>query len=225
MNTLFSRTLWGIAILALGVGFLLNSLGIANFTDIIATFWPALVILAGVLMYIGNRKNYLIPGFIVLVGLLFQLERLELINLNVGQIIWPAAIIFVGLTILFQGKSAKDKSTRDSSNDPKTDLFAALSGIENKVTSKDYRGGSASAVLGGIGLDLRKADIKGSANLSLFTFCGGIELSVPETWRVNVTGTPLLGGWENRATEPTDKNAPVLNIDATCMLGGIEIKN
>ncbi len=123
------------------------------------------------------------------------------------------------------GRSNPTKNEHDASDNPQTDLFAALSGIENNVTSKDYKGGTASAVLGGIVLDLRKAEIKSSAKLSLFTFCGGVELRVPETWRVNVSGTPLLGGWENRTATPADKNAPILNIDATCILGGIEIKN
>ena len=100
INTLLSRTLWGTAILVLGVGFLLDSLGVTSFSHIMATYWPLLVLLAGVLLYISNPKSYLFPGFIVLVGLLFLLERLDIINVSVGQIIWPAAIIVVGLTIL-----------------------------------------------------------------------------------------------------------------------------
>lgn len=224
-NTVLSRTVWGIAIVILGLGFLLNSLGVLSFSGVVSTYWPLLIILAGVAMWLDNRSNFVIPGFIVLVGLLFQLDRLELIDVNVFQILWPVAIMTIGLSILFHSSKRSKKADKNTTEDAQTDLFAALSAIESKVTATSYQGGKATAILGGISLDLSKAEIKEVTNLSLLTLMGGIELRVPETWNVNVSGTPLLGGWENKANKPTAKKAPTLNIDATCVMGGIEIKN
>ncbi len=225
INTLLSRTLWGLAIVTLGVGFLLDTLGITSFTSVLGTYWPVFVILAGVILYINNRRQYAIPAFIVLVGVLFLLDRLNIINdINIFQIIWPLVIVWVGLSILLHGRKLPSGRT-ETSKDSKTNLNAIIAGLENHVTSPDYQGGSVTAVLGGVALDLRKADIKTKAQLDIMTFCGGVELRVPESWRVHVTGTPLLGGWENKTAKPDAKDAPVLEITATCVLGGIEIKN
>lgn len=225
INTLLSRTLWGIAIVALGVGFLLDTLGLASFGSLMGTYWPILIILAGVLLYINNPRHYATPAFIVVVGTLFLLDRLDVIgDINVFQVIWPLALVWVGLSILFQGSKTRAPRT-ETTKESNTNLNAVLAGLENHVTSPDYQGGSITAILGGVGLDLRKADIKTKARLDITTFCGGVEIRVPENWRVQVSGTPVLGGWENTAAKPTSKDAPVLEITTTCMLGGIEIKN
>lgn len=219
-NTL--RTIWGVAIVILGAGFLFNTLGILSFAGIAATYWPILIIVLGLGIIINKPANYVVPIFIVLVGMLFQLDRFGLINVNVFQIVWPLIIITIGLSILFNRSKKQSKGVNENSS---TNLFTALSGIQNRVTSDNYQGGEATAILGGITLDLREAKIKDSANLNLLTIMGGVELRVPNTWNVNVKGTPILGGWENGATKPTSEKAPTLNIDAMCVMGGIEIKN
>lgn len=220
-NTSLSRNIWGVGILLIGVGFLLDALNVIDFNNFATTWWPSLLIVAGIAAFVGNPQRFVFPlGFIVVGGLL-QLDRLDVVDVNVGELIWPAVIIAIGLSLLLrQGFSRPSISDEDT-----TDLFAALAGIDTKVTSHGYKGGKASAILGGISIDLRKADIKNTAQLDLFTFWGGIELKVPETWQVNVSGTPLMGGWDNKADKPDNKKAPVLNVNATCIMGGVDIKN
>ncbi|MDQ5932386.1 MAG: hypothetical protein QG649_471 [Patescibacteria group bacterium] len=216
-----SRNIWGIIIVLAGVGFLLDALGLAEFNQLAATWWPMLLIVAALGALIGNPKNYILPLGLAVLGVLVQLRVLQLIDINIGALIWPIIVITGGMMLLFkQGKSREVTSNEDVS-----DLFAALAGIDSKINANDYQGGKATAILGGISLDLRKAEIKSTASLELFAFMGGVELKVPEHWQVNVAGTPLLGGWENKTVKPTAKKAPVLNITATCFMGGVEIKN
>lgn len=222
MNTSsLSRTIWGVGILAIGIGFLLDALNVLSFNNFMGTWWPLLLIVGGLAALIGNPRQYLFPVGFIVVGVLLQLDRLKVIDVEVGALIWPAIIILVGLSLLFRQGAGHTKL----SNDDESDMFAALAGIDTKVTSQTYAGGKATAVMAGISLDLRQANIKDVAQLDLFTFWGGIELKVPSTWRVHVAGTPLMGGWENKAGLPDDKKAPVLNINATCIMGGVEIKN
>ncbi len=216
-----SRIIWGIGILVLGVGFLLDALTVIEFDSVAATWWPLLLVIGGVGAFISNPRHYILPLGFILVGVLVQLNNLEVIDVNVGSLVWPIIVIGVGLSLLLKQGFGRPQETSGK----KTDLFAALGGVDTKVTAIDYQGGKAAAILGGISLDLRKATVKGTATLDLLTVMGGVELKVPENWHINVSGTPILGGWENKTAKPEGKNAPILNVNATCVMGGVEIKN
>jgi hypothetical protein len=83
--------------------------------------------------------------------------------------------------------------------------------------------------MGAVELDFRGSTIVTSpAILDVFALWGGIEITVPPEWRVDVRGLPILGGFENKArTSVHDAGAPeqVLVIRGTALMGGVEIKN
>lgn len=202
----------------------MGALGIINFSEILSTWWPALIILAGITILLTSTSNKIVPVLIIILGILLQIDSLKLVDLNLYQMFWPLVLIAIGFSVLFH-KSAQPKATQAGLKEDKSNLFAILSSIESKVTASAYNGGHATALLGGITIDLRNADIKDISELNLTAIMGGIDVLVPKTWAINVSGTPLLGGWENTASKPTKSNAPTLNINATCIMGGIEIKN
>lgn len=104
-----------------------------------------------------------------------------------------------------------------------------MGGVNRVVESRDFRGGEATAVMGAVELDLRGSTIATSpAIVDVFALWGGIEITVPPEWKVDVRGIPILGGFENRARSSVqDANAPeqVLVIRGTALMGGVEIKN
>lgn len=103
--------------------------------------------------------------------------------------------------------------------------FVLMSGIDTNNQSQEFRGGRATAVMGGIVIDLRNAKLHNNeAIIDANAVMGGIEIYVPENWRVEVSGTPILGGWSNKTRRNTDPNAPVLRIKCFAMFGGIEVK-
>jgi hypothetical protein len=53
---------------------------------------------------------------------------------------------------------------------------------------------------------------------------GGIELRVPEHVIVKNRASVFLGGIEDRTRPSEAKNSPVLYIDGSVVMGGIEIK-
>ena len=68
------------------------------------------------------------------------------------------------------------------------------------TNTQDFRGGSASAVMGGCEIDLRKASIErrdGRVRHSS-RMMGGVEIRVPEDWAVENRGLALLGGFEDK---------------------------
>jgi predicted membrane protein len=219
MNKQLARILMGVGIIAIGVTALLGSLDIINFRDF-RDYWPTIVIVAGLLMLLANPRQFVWPLLIVTWGTLSQLRELEIITVNIWQLIWPLIIIAVGLSVLVNRTNRHNVNKKDLDS-----LSAIFSGTTTKNHSDDYKGGDITAVCGGVELDLRKATITKEASINVFSFWGGVTLTVPEEWNVKVRAMPIAGGVENKTATPTNKNAPTLYIDGDIIMAGIEIKN
>lgn len=217
------QTLFGIIVLVLGIGFLLDALNVLNFGSLIATWWPLFIIAIGVASYISNPRMILWPAVIVIVGILLQLRALGVVDFNVWQLIWPSLVILFGLSLLMNHNRVKAPEVKDDS----VSLFVAFAGNETRNQSQSFVGGRATAIFGGIELDLTDAKIKGeAAMIDVFAAFGGVDIKVPDTWIVNVGGLPIFGGWDNKAKRPKEgKNVPTLNIKGTCLFGGVSVKN
>jgi predicted membrane protein len=113
--------------------------------------------------------------------------------------------------------------------DETSDVFAAVAamdGAEVVNKSDSFRAGSGSAVMGGMTIDLTEAGISTSATLELTAVAGGIEVTVPASWRVEMASTVFAGGVEN-LTDPdaVADDAPLLLVDARAYFGGIAVRN
>jgi len=222
MKKSIGQLVFGIAVILIGVGFFLDALNLVDFSNVIGNWWPTFVILAGLVSLISNPRVFLWPLLIIAIGVLLQLREFNLLSFNPWSLIWPAIIIVFGASILFK---SNNWNKRQDHNEDELDLFSGFSGHQAKSSSQDFKGGKATAVFGGIELDLRHAAIKQTANLEVFAAFGGIDIRVPEGWRVEVSGTPILGGWENKTDTPKSKDASVLKIQGTCMFGGVSVKS
>lgn len=218
-NETIARILTGLAVLAFGIGALLDAINIIEFWSLAGTWWPLAVILGGVLLFINDFRQYITTLALIAVGTLFQLNNLDIIEVNIWALIWPVVIIAVGIAILTNRVAGKVNSGK------KTDTISAiLGGSESSNNSKDYKGGKITAVLGGVSLDLRDAEIKKEATIEVFALMGGVELKVPREWRVQSNVFPILGGVEGKALRGNPaEDAPVLIITGTATLGGVEI--
>lgn len=220
MKATITRSITGLAIIAVGAGFLLDNFNVIEFGKIASDWWPLAVILAGILIYLNDAKSYLWAILVMGVGVLFQLRELGIADVNPWQFFWPVVIIVVGLSILFRRgpHHTVSKSDRD-------DLTAILGATEQKSRADDFKGSKITAVMGGAKLDLRKAIIKKEASIEVFSFWGGIELIVPRDIVVRNQTTAVLGGIEDKTEQEVGKNAPVLYITGDVIMAGVEIKN
>ena len=210
----------GSIVLLLGVAALLGSLNLINFGELWSTWWPSLLIIGGVLLFIHNRKDYLWPLILVVVGVLWQSDMLfENIEVNIWQIFWPLVLIAIGWSILVNRTGSRATTSNDES------VSAILGGTETKNTDKDYRGSRVTTIMGGSVIDLRHAHIKKEATIEIFALMGGIELRIPEGWTVKTSVLPVLGGVEDKSVRALKDGAPVLNVVGNVILGGVEIKN
>lgn len=222
MKETTSRIITGTIITLIGAGAMLSTLGVFPFWDHFKVWWPLLLVVAGIFTLIGEfRRNFIWGATLILIGALLTLKNIDVLSFNVFSLIVPIAIMSVGFSILF---TAKNRSNVKSTSIDSDSIAAVFSGSESINSSKDYEGGSLTAVFGGIDLDLRDAKIKDKATLDVFVLCGGIELKVPKDWKVVVKATPILGGTENKSRGQEDHKGPVLIITGTVALGGVEVK-
>ena len=215
-----SQLFLGVAIVAIGAIGLLRGMGFVDLSlnDLFSTWWPLVIVGVGLAALISAPRAWLGPTVVIAVGVLFQLDRLDLLAGSAGDFLWPLAIMVIGLSILTsRGAQGTDDTTINAT--------AVWWGAVRRTTSQRFSGGSLTAIMGGIDVDLREADIVGGADLSVFTVWGGVEIKVPPTWRVQVNGLQLLGGWTDKTSQPLDPAAPVLRVHVTAIMGGVEIKS
>lgn len=221
MKHISSRTILGALVIVIGVALLLSSLNIWNFGEIVSIWWPLAVIVMGIIIFINDRSAYLWALLIVAIGVVWQLNRLEIIDVSIWSLFWPLFIILIGVSLLMSRKLPRKQANVIN----RQNITAILGGTEQREQSQDYQGSKVTAVLGGVELDLRQAKILKEATIEVFAFWGGVEIIVPEDVIVKNNLSNILAGTEHKMVPTTKKNAPVLNIIGDVVMAGVEIKH
>lgn len=222
------RAFFGVTIAAFGGVLLLKNLEIIKFDSwhvFWGTFWAAGMVLAGLLTLLSSRSPApRVWGLLLMtIGVSIGLGAYGVINISVWKIFWPVVLIAVGLMVVFSigsgNRKKYEKSTRDSSDNEKVAIFY---GEESRVKG-DYAGGSATAIFGGVELDLRQAKIKDGAVIDIFTFCGGVSISLPDDVIVKNEVRGILGGSEDKTVSKSSAKKTIY-LRGECVLGGLEVK-
>ena len=220
-----SQHLWvGGLLILIGVLFLLDTLGIANTHEIIARGWPLLLIAMGGsrLLNAETMEARLSAGIWLFLGSMFLFSALGFLHFNVWRLIWPVILITFGLSMVFRSRFGCRRPTETASA---IGSMAFMGGVDRRVNSKAFEGGELTAVMGGCKIDLREADIQGTtATVRVFVLMGGIELTVPQGWKVLSKVIPVMGGFVDR-TNPATAHSKELVLEGFLMMGGIEVKS
>lgn len=221
--------IWGAVICAFGVLLLLDHLGYVS-VDHLWRFWPMLLVIAGVASFTQpGRRAW--GACLIVCGALFQLDSLGIIRFRWVDL-WPLVIIACGLMMIWgsiESRRVRAASPGDTQNN--MNVAAVFGGIERRITAHDFRGGTISAVFGGAELDFHAAEMEGDEIvLEVNAVFGGVEIRVPENWRVEVRGQTLFGGYSDstRGSAPGTPDVPkrkTLILTGTTLFGGVEVKN
>jgi predicted membrane protein len=215
------RTYFGLVLVAVGGGFLLDQLDLIDFGEIFSTWWPLIIILVGLLQLATRSVPVLAGGVVVLVGVLFQVGQLDIFDLDFGALVVPTLIILVGVYLI--ATRFTRSSTRVHSEDS-LNGFVIFGGLERRVDSKVFTGGSITALFGGAEIDMRDAQLASEGGeLEVSVAFGGAEIVVPADWNVKLDGLPLFGA----LTDKTQKSGegPEFHIKSIVAFGGIEVHN
>jgi class 3 adenylate cyclase len=85
---------------------------------------------------------------------------------------------------------------------------------------------NAFALMGGVTLDLRSAEIEGSELvINAVAVMGGVDVIVPEGIRVEMTGVALLGGKDCRLRDVRPvPGSPIVRVRVFALMGGVTVR-
>ena len=245
----------GLVFVTIGVVFLLGNMGVLD-ADRILRFWPVILIAAGVFKILESGNDYADSSgiFWVVIGGLFLLGNLGILRVAFRDL-WPVVLIGIGALLLWRsalGRRPPREPSQDwtargftentsTSTTPGTEqgepapaassnsivsAMAILGSVERRNNSPDFRGGSATAVMGRCEIDLRAAAITtpNQPVLEVFAMWGGIEVRVPPDWTVVSQVDPILGGYDD-STQPPKEESKRFIIRGSVIMGGIEVTN
>jgi predicted membrane protein len=248
----FGGILVGFLLAGIGVLLLLQNLGILSI-DELWDYWPVILIVFGGSRLVSSwdAGGRIFGAILLAVGGIFLLRNFGLLHANVWAYFWPVVLIAIGLALLARalgGSHAWDLWTDHHSSNPPTDAGAGtafsppassdlrntfreehiFSGARRTYDTQEFEGGEVLAIFGGAELDLRKAATKrDQVIIEANAFFGGVEIRVPDAWRVELRGTGIFGGYADETMQAVSPEIrrPVLIVTGSAVFGGVSVKN
>ena len=228
----FRSIIWGIAIVALGVIFGGNALGIFNIDIFFDGWWTLFIIVPSAVSLITEKEKlsslvFLAAGVVLLLAAqnVFSFEKASKIILAVALVAVGVGIIVKGI---FRGNNDKEveKKVQDLENDKIMDSqMAVFSGNDRVYNGEVFSGASLLAIFGGVDLDLRKAKFNKDTVIKAFCLFGGIDIKVPEDVQVKIKSGFIFGGASDERKGDASKGKYTIYLDAAGGFGGISISD
>jgi predicted membrane protein len=132
--------------------------------------------------------------------------------------IFAIAVFALVITAIFDQPSVYSSSTEGFKD-------VAIMTKSRRTEPAVFRGGEATAVMGGADIDLRDAVMEGNqATLQLSTVMGGTKIRVPESWTVVSNVDAVLGEIKNWTHRP-DRETHRLVLKGSVVMGELKITN
>jgi hypothetical protein len=220
------RLLIGLAIVALGVLYLLDSADVLDAGRAVDDWWPALIVAAGVFTLLERPPSVVRGTVLTAAGVLLLLFTTDVLHDSAWDYVWPALIVLAGIAVISRWTGVViTAGARDEDVVRATGVF---SGQKVASGSRAFRGAWLTAVFGGVTLDLREAlPAPEGCRINATVAFGGVDVLVPKGWRISIRSTPIFGGSEDKTdhSEPLPGDAPALHVDAVCVFGGVTVKH
>ncbi|MFZ1728716.1 MAG: DUF5668 domain-containing protein [Bacteroidota bacterium] len=220
-----SQAVVGIIVLLLGVILTLGNFDIIDSSSVLR-FWPVLLVIFGAIKALqpGRSRGRMFGIIISAIGLFMLLDRLDIIWFEFWDL-WPLVLILIGGSLVLKTGKRPTSPGAETSTEYISGL-AILGSIEQRNSSLNFKGGSASAILGSHEIDLRQASIPahGEAVLEVDAYLGSVELKIPQNWTVVVDGSAVLGSFENKTGGGMTGNMKLI-LKGHAILGSVEIRN
>lgn len=223
-----ARHIFGLILIFLGILFALEEFQIIDINYSITAWWPLILIIIGV-YNISKQKNFIWNGlFIILLGLLFLANNFDLLPTTFWGSFWPLLLIILGLWLIFS-KFSTHKIRKLAETEGQLNYFNLFSARQEAIHDDNFKGGTINILFGGAELDLRDCKLAPEgALLDINIAFGGLEITIPDDWKVIINGVPIFGGFDNKTYIDETKipeKSPVLKINYFIIFGGIELNN
>jgi predicted membrane protein len=230
-----SKVFWrGLFLITIGVLLFMKNFNLLSFNipPYIVT-WKMLLVVIGV--YALLSWKHIIGGLVMIgIGSYFLIpEILGIPPIDIVQL-WPLAFVLVGIALLMQVISPNKKKASfnlNKKNQTKEDYMEStviFSGDSKQISSFDFKGGTVTAICGGLEIDLVNCSLSNEKNvIEINAIMGGVTLIVPKEWNVISEIVAIMGGVADNINEMRNINIdPKAEITLTgaAIMGGVEIK-
>lgn len=204
--------------------------------------WQMLVISIGVFMAFKHGFKSFFWLILILIGVVFII-RDYVPGFQYRNLIWPLALIALGLYIVFKPRRSKcgheyrkARFERFKNNFPEgsvsgddfIEINSVFGGVERVIVSKNFKGGEINTVFGGAEINLSQAELTDRAQLELNAVFGGVRLVIPPHWVLQSELTAFMGGVEDKRPISRDTNTQdekILVLKGHAVFGGIEVQS
>lgn len=222
--------IWGIAIIALGVIFGGNALGLFELNVFFDGWWTLFIIVPSVISLITEKEKLSSLGFLA-TGVILLLAAQNVFSYDVAwKMILAVVLMLIGVGIIiknvFHNKNDEEveKKIHDLENGKVMDSQVAIfSGSERTYNDETFAGSNLIAVFGGVDLDLRKAKFEKDTVIKAFCLFGGIDIKVPEEVQVKIKSGFIFGGVSDERKGDSGKGKCTVYVDAAGGFGGVSI--
>jgi predicted membrane protein len=217
-------------VLFFGVLFTLDNLSVIELDGLWRFGWIALLVLGLYLTFSrpASAGRRVLGVVLIVFGGVKVLQNFAGADISIGDL-WPLILVAIGASMIWRHRGGWRRRFQTDSSGPNVDVSAIFGGGQYRISSREFRGGEVNAIFGGCEIDFRGAELAGSeATLDVFALFGGIDIWVPESWRVLVQGVPVLGGFSDETRPPAGPPGQPekrLIVKGTAIFGGIEVKN
>jgi len=234
--------IFGLILIVFGVLWILNNTEVIRFQ--FHEWWPLIIIAIGLGHLINRQRFFDLGGWLfIIVGTAFFLTENHFVNRHELWKYWPVLLVIAGIVLIFNRSqwplmSNKSYCTADTGSDETKDEggsstaaeqineSAIFAGLERRITSKHFKGGTLSAIFGGMDINLVNAELsEGSAVLDATAIFGGITIIIPTSWVIEIHTTAIFAGVEQNCTNLQQNTGKRLIVNANAIFAGIEIKN
>ncbi len=223
---------WGIAIIALGVIFGGNALGLFSI-DIFFDGWWTLFIIVPSVISLFTEKEKVSSLILLAVGVILLLAAQNVFSWDVAwKVILAVVLIAIGIGIIVKSLIHKnsdkevEKKIRDTKNEKVMDVQTAIfSGSERVYNDEVFAGANLTAVFGGVDLDLTKAKFEKDTVIKAFALFGGIDIAVPEDVQVKIKSGFIFGGASDERKGSASKGKHTIYLDAAGGFGGVTVND
>ena len=222
--------IWGVAIIALGIIFGGNALGLFDLNIFFDGWWTLFIIVPSVIGLITEKEKFSSLAFLI-AGILLLLAAQDVFSYEVAwKAILAVVLILVGIFVIFKSIAHSDnakeveKKVNESKDDKKMDSqMAVFSGNDRTYNNETFQGSNLTAIFGGVELDLRNAKFTKDTVIKAFALFGGIDIIVPEDVQVKIKSGFIFGGISDDRKSTSTKGKYTIYLDAAGGFGGVTI--
>ena len=231
MNKQNQNKLLGLAFIVIGTIAVLSNFDLIPWELRYYLFqWENILLIVGAYLLIADQ-NKRAGAILLILGFVFVIDDWLRVDISIWEL-WPLIFVFAGIHLIrrtIQKPGVSEPATEEHSVDGDTvDDMAVFSGGDKIISTKNFKGGSLTAIFGGSNIDLTTSEMQRPVvEIDIFYMFGGSKIRVPKDWQVDIRATNIFGGLTDKRiiTDINTTGEKKLIIKGLVIFGGAEISN